>query len=422
MTAVLAATTSMPIGEYSLLAVMMFLQYAVWGAWFVVLGLYLERGLKFDASWIGWIYSTMALATMITPIVTGQIADKYFASEQLMAGLHLAGAVLLFVMSRVRTPRLFFAVALVYAIFYSPTMVLSNSITFAHIPNSDWFAWLRVWGTIGWIFVNLVVIGWIFPKFVPNVVETNAPLVLAAVLSAVLGAFSLLLPHTPPAGGSDDVFPAAKAFALLNDSSFAVFFGVSFVITIVLAFYYGFTGNFFKDDIIPKLPTKATAVGEEPVVDWAPLSTIGQFSEMILLPFLPYFLGLIGMKWVLVVGMAAWGLRYLAFSMGAKSMLSPWVVISFLALHGVCFDFFFAAGFIHVDNSAPKDIRASAQGLFTFLTYGLGMFLGNVLSGYVVTAFTSEPGGRTVRDWGKIWLVPAVGVLISLAVFVTAFR
>jgi nucleoside transporter len=412
MTALLADTPPLSWDLYANLSVMMFLQYAIWGAWFVVLGLYLERGLKFTASWIGWTYSTMALGTMVTPVIAGAIADKYLPAEQMMAALHLGGAVLLVVMSQVRSPRVFFTVALIYALFYSPTLGLSNSITFSHADATRDFPSIRVWGTIGWIVVNLVGLGWIMRKVNPNVIETNRPLLLAAVCSAALGVYSFFLPHTPPAGGGESFFPAAEAFGLLKEPSFAVFFGVSFVITIVLAFYYGFTGNYFKDDILPKLP---------PALDWPALSTIGQFSEMIILPFLGWFITELGMKWVLAIGMAAWGVRYLVFALGARALVSPWVVVAFLTLHGVCFDFFFAAGFIHVDNTAPREIKASAQGLFVFLTYGLGMFLGNVLSGYVVDMNTTVRGGMPVRNWGRIWLIPSLGVLAALAIFVAAF-
>jgi nucleoside transporter len=412
MIAMLADTPPLQFDLRVNLSIMMFLQYAIWGAWFVVLGLYLERGLKFNASWIGWCYSTMALGTMVTPVIAGAIADKYLPAEQMMAALHLGGAVLLVVMSLVRSPKVFFTVALFYALFYSPTLGLSNSITFAHADATRDFPGIRVWGTIGWIIVNLVGLGWIMRKINPNIIETNRPLLLAAVCSAVLGVYSFLLPHTPPAGAAEGFFPAAKALELLKEPSFAVFFGVSFVITIVLAFYYGFTGNYFKDDILPKLP---------PSLDWPALSTIGQFSEMIILPFLGWFITELGMKWVLAIGMAAWGIRYFIFALGARSLIFPWVVVAFLTLHGVCFDFFFAAGFIHVDNTAPKEIKSSAQGLFVFLTYGLGMFLGNVLSGYVVDMFTTAKNGHLHRDWGKIWLIPSLGVLAALLVFVLAF-
>jgi nucleoside transporter len=347
------------------------------------------------------------------------VADRLFASEKLMAFLHLAGAGLLYAMAQITDPFLFVATALGYALVYSPTLVLSNSITFAHVPQSSWFAWVRVWGTIGWIFVNLFVIGKILPLYVPNVAETNAPLLLAAGCSALLGVFSFTLPHTPPSGRPGEAFPAAKAAALLSDPSFAVFFGVSFVITIVLAFYYGFTGNFFTDSVLPSINKDLPDADK---YAWAPLSTTGQVSEMLLLPLLPFVLRAIGMKWVLAIGMFAWGARYYMFSLGAKGQLDPWLVVASLAFHGVCFDFFFAAGFIHVDNEAPKDIRASGQALFTFLTYGLGMFLGNVLSGYVVDYYSTGPKESPVRDWGAIWLVPSVGVLVSLVIFVLFFR
>jgi nucleoside transporter len=413
---------SMTMGRYASLSVMMFLQFAIWGSWFVVLGVYLERGLKFEPSWIGWAYSTMALGTMVTPLIIGPVADRYFDSEKMMAVLHLLGAGVLYLMAQITDPPAFVAVALVYALVYSPTLVLSNSITFAHVPHSSWFAWVRVWGTIGWIVVNLVVIGWLMPKFVADVDQTNKPLLLAAGCSAALGLFSFFLPHTPPSGKPGDAFPAGKALGLLREPSFAVFFGVSFVITIVLAFYYGFTGNYFKDAILPKLPDNIDPATKAFKLDWAPLSTLGQFSEMLLLPLLPFVLRGIGMKWVLALGMFAWGARYYAFSMGARGTLDPWMVVASLAFHGVCFDFFFAAGFIHVENEAPRDIRASAQALFTFLTYGLGMFIGNVLSGYIVDYYSTGPNTAPVRDWGSIWVVPSVGVFVSLIIFVLFFR
>jgi nucleoside transporter len=402
------------------LSVMMFLQFAVWGAWFVVLGVYLDKGLHFEGYWIGHIYGTMALATIVTPLIIGQIADRYFASEKLMGILHLAGAGLLYAMAQVTTPREFFLVALAYSLVYSPTLVLSNSITFRHVPDGERdFPSIRVLGTIGWIVANLIV-GSVMPRFYENPLATNLPLKLAAGFSAVLGIYSFFLPHTPPEATSTDAFPAARAVSLLKSPSFAVFFGVSFIITIVLAFYYGFTSIYLESDTLTKLPAEVTLLGLNIKLTSATVMTLGQFSEMLLLPLLPWFLRHIGMKWVLALGMFCWGLRYFLFALGFVDAINPWVVIASLALHGVCFDFFFAAGFIYVDNEAPKDIRASGQALFTFLTYGLAMWLGNVLSGYVVSYFTDPQ--TSMRNWYTIWLVPSIGVVISLVIFLLFFH
>jgi MFS family permease len=473
----IAAPRLAPGRRFSL-SMMMFLEFAVWGAWFVVLGVYLQKGLKFDGLQIGSIYGTMALGTIFAPLFIGQIADRYFSSEKLMAVLHLAGAGLLYAMAMVKTFDAFFIVSLVYALLYSPTLVLSNSITFAHVPSGGRdFPRIRVFGTIGWIVANLIV-GQVLPIFVPNAAQTNAPLLLAAGFSALLGLFSFALPHTPPAGKTGEAFPALRAIGLLRSPSFAVFFGVSFVITIVLAFYYGFTSIYLTDSTLAKLPESqkvlklpfgsisakpkdasgAAAAKEatnaevpEPpakdagsakdaqpekanggpaiTLDAATVMTIGQISEMFLLPFLPWFLRTVGMKWVLALGMASWGVRYFLFALGAHDAVGPWVVIASLALHGVCFDFFFAAGFVYVDNEAPNEIRASAQALFTFLTYGLGMWLGNLLSGFVVDHFTTYtfdwswlPVVKTNYDWYHIWLIPSIGVVASLIVFALFFR
>ncbi len=347
-------------GRRAVLATMMFLQFAVWGAWFVVLGVYLQKGLKFGEDEIGLIYSTMALGTIFAPMFIGQIADRYFASEKLMGVLHLGGALLLYGMATVTDFKAFFVVSLVYALFYSPTLVLANSITFANVPDGGRdFPRLRVFGTIGWIAANLIV-GQVLSRIVPNADSTNAPLLLAAGFSVILGLFSFALPHTPPAGKSGDAFPALRAIGLLRSPSFAVFFGVSFVITIVLAFYYTFTSIYLTESTLPMISRAQRSVVAAParpgtddagtaksgldatakiageaalakvedkvevnvgsasiVLDAATVMTIGQFAEMFLLPFLPWFLRKMGMKWVLAMGMAAWGIRYLLFALGA---------------------------------------------------------------------------------------------------------
>jgi nucleoside transporter len=404
------------------LSSMMFLQFAVWGAWFVVLGVYLEHGLHFSGQQIGNIYGTMALGGILAPMLIGQLADRYFSSEKLMGLLHLGGAGLLYWMAQLRDPTEFYFVTLGYSLLFSATLVLANSITFAHVPDGARdFPGIRVLGTLGWIVANLIV-GSVLPKFYDQPDHTHLPLLLAAAFSAALGITSFFLPHTPPSGKVGDAFPALRAVGLLKNPSFAVFFGVSFVITIVLAFYYTFTGNYLQDSTLPRLPKELDLGVFKISMTVATIMTIGQWAELILLPFLPWFLRKIGMKWVLAIGMAAWGVRYLIFALGASGDVSPWLVIASLALHGVCFDFFFAAGFIYVDNEAPKEIRASGQALFTFLTYGLGMWLGNMLSGFVVDRYSTGPATSPTRDWYTIWLIPSVGVLVSLLTFVVFFR
>jgi nucleoside transporter len=385
------------------LSVMNFLEFAVWGAWFVVLGQYLNA-LKFSGKQIGSIYGTMALGSIITPVLFGAAADRFIASEWLMVILHFVGAGLLLWMAYIRKPLLFYWVALAYALVYSPTLSLSNAIIFSHIPDAGRdFPTIRVLGTIGWIAANL------FLKVLlkPGEPVSNRPLLLASGLSVCLGLYSFFLPHTPPKPEANPL----DALDLLKVPSFAVFFGISFLITIALAFYYGFTSLFLEQ----KIKVRSDNVG--------PLMTIGQWMEIIFMLLLPWFLSELGMKWVLVLGMAAWGIRYGIFA-GGKPF--PLIVLG-LALHGICFDFFFAAGFIHVDNTAPAAIRNSGQALFGALTYGVGMFLGNEASGLLHSWFTKETIDPVtnerlrVTNWSLFWLVPCIGVIVCLIPFVIFF-
>ncbi|MBI3410393.1 MAG: MFS transporter [Planctomycetes bacterium] len=389
------------------LSILHFLEFAIWGAWFVVLGNYLNS-LQFCRKDIGRIYATMSLGSVIAPMFVGAIADQYFASEQLLGVLHLVGAALLYAMAQLRTPRSFYWVALLYALAYAPTLALANSVTFAHIPDAARdFPTIRVLGTIGWIAAGMSLVFFIPPGQQVN----NRPLLLAAVLSLLLGAYSFFLPHTPPKATGSEI-PFLKAISLLKEPSFAVFYGVSFLITLALAFYYSFTALFLEKGM--KVP--AQKIGS--------VMTIGQWVEIIFLFTLPWFLQELGMKWVLAIGMAAWGIRYAIFA--SRGPL-PIILIG-IALHGICFDFFFAAGFIHVDNTAPADIKVSGQSLFAVLTYGLGMWLGTEASGWLNQYFTREvtdtATGLTVKetDWTKFWLVPAVGVLICLVLFLAFFN
>jgi nucleoside transporter len=385
------------------LSVMMFLQFAVWGGWYVVFANYVlgkpsEGGLGFTAAQNGNLYGTMALGAIFSTMFAGQLADRVMSSEYLMALFHLVGAGLLFLMARIHDYNTLWWTAFAYALLYNPTIAISNSLAFHNVPDATRdFPTLRVLGTIGWIVASSAV-DWVLPEGAKN---TNKPLIMAAILSAVLGLFSLMLPHTPPTGKKGDAIPFLKAFGLLKDFNFAVFFGVSFVITIALAFYYAFAQAFVESLGVKRVAT---------------VMSLGQWSEIGFMLLLPFALKRLGMKWVLVVGMAAWAVRYGLFSIGSPFAL----VLLGVALHGVCFDFCLAAGFIHTDNKAPASIRGSAQSLFTFLTYGVGMWIGSVLSGEIAKHYT-DPVTK-LADWRHIWMIPSAGAAICLVIFVLLWR
>jgi len=381
------------------LSIMMFLQFAIWGSWFVVLGRYLEVGLKFNGTQIGSVYGTMALGAIASMMVAGQLADRLMSSEYLMAIFHLLGAVLLYLLSQQTEFNAVWWLAFAYALVYNPTLAISNSLAFANIPDATRdFPTLRVLGTVGWI-IGSMSVDWFMPA---NADTTNGPLLLSAGLSAVLGVFSFALPHPPPAGKSGSAMPFLKALGLLRNPSFAIFFGLAFAITIALAFYYTFTSNFLGAVGITKIATTMS---------------LGQASEVGFMLLLPFALRRFGMKAVLAIGMGAWVVRYGFFS--AASSGSPYfLLILGVALHGICFDFFLAAGFIHTENKAPAAIRGSAQALFSFLVYGVGMAIGNFLSGPIVDHYTVNG----VRQWDKIWMVPAIGAAACLVLFLLFWR
>ena len=423
------------------LSIMMFLQFAIWGSWFVIFFPYLLKN-GFTGTQAGTLMGNMALGAIFSTIFAGYIADRLMSSERLMAICHLLGAALLYGIAQIHSADEYltiYVLTLAYALLYNPTLVLANSISFHHVPDGQRdFPGLRVFGTIGWIVAGLV-IGRLFTGEDTTAANTNGPLLIAAGLSAVLGVYSLFLPHTPPKGQAEGI-PIVKALGLFRDFSFAVFFIVSLAITIVLAFYYVVTADFLG---------APAAVGGCGVKDVTSLMTIGQVCEMIFLPILPLFLMRMGMKWVLVLGMFCWGLRYFLFAHAGAEGLGFTLALIGIVLHGFCFDFFFAAGFIHCDNEAPRDIRASAQALFSFLTYGVGMWLGSMLAGSLKDSFTvqqslttttlgDDPGKANamaalggaptyaattpVTDWVHFWFAPSIGVLACMVVFILFFQ
>jgi nucleoside transporter len=375
----------------------MFLQYFVWGAWSVTMGTWLGTHLHFSGGQIGLAAGTTALAAMISPFFVGMVADRFLAAEKILAGLHVVGGAMLFYASTQISFGAFYGVLLVYSLCFMPTLALSNSLSFRQMADpAREFPSVRVLGTIGWIVAGLVIGTLGFEA-------TAVPMRIAAGASVLLGAFCLALPHTPPRRtGRVTVREVVglDALKLLGDRSFAVFLLGSFLICIPLQFYYAFANPFLN---------------EINVTNAAGKMTLGQMSEIFFMLVMPWFFRRLGVKWMLLAGMAAWATRYMLFAYGDNGPL-VWMLYAGIVIHGICYDFFFVTGQIYVDQKAPPDLRAAAQGLIAFVTLGLGMFIGSYLSGRVVDSYATESG----HAWRQIWTVPAaaaVGVVILFAVF-----
>ncbi len=384
------------------LSAMMFLQYFVWGAWYVTMGTWLGQTLHFSGEQIGLAAGTTALAAMISPFFVGMVADRFMATERILAALHIAGGIVLFVASMQTTFGGFYGVLLIYTLCYMPTLALSNSLSFRQMvdPGVE-FPPIRVLGTIGWIAAGLA-IGTL------GLEATATPLRIAGGASILLGLFCLALPHTPPLENTarkrstwSDIL-GLDALKLMRERSFAIFIMGSFLICIPLQFYYAFA-NMFLNEIH--------------VTNAAGKMTLGQMSELFFMLVMPWFFRRLGVKWMLLVGMLAWAARYALFAFGSRADLA-WMLYAGILLHGICYDFFFVTGQIYVDKKAPGDLRAAAQGLIAFVTLGVGMFIGSWASGRVVDAYRVGAG----HDWRQIWLVPAGGAALVLVLFALFFR
>ena len=399
-----------------ILSIMMFLQFAIWGSWVIVYYPFL-LGKGFTPTQATALNANVYLGAMLSMLFAGYLADRFINSERLMAICHIVGAGLLFLMSQLTDPSQYwylFAVTFAYSLVFNPTLSVINSLTFRNVPDSGRdFPGLRVFGTIGWICAGLL-IDRIFSgstpgvdgKAVPNTIATSGPLLQASVISLLLGVYCLVaLPKTPPTGSGAGALDFLRALAMLKDFSFAVFFVITLVASIAMGMYFNSAGDFLGKGVGVKNVGSTLA--------------IGQGVELLLLVMLPFFLKQYGLKKVMAVGLFCWALRYFLFANATSD--SPWFYLAILgvALHGFCFDFFFAAGFIHADKSAPEDLKASAQSLLGFLVYGLGTWLGTITSGQLSERFKTMEGGT---DWFGYWMVPSVVLFVSLGVFLILFK
>ena len=379
-----------------LLASMMFLEYFVWGAWYVTMGTYMSEHLHATGVEIGAAYSALAIATMISPFFVGLVADKFFAAQKIMGVLHLIGALLLFMATRIDNSTSFYWVILFYALLYMPTIALSNSIAFSQMTDpGKQFPWIRVFGTLGWIVAGLT-IGQL------DIEKTATTFYLAAGVSGLLGLISFILPNTPPKAATNDASSAlgTEAFVLFKERPYMVFFIAAILVCIPLSFYYGFANPFLNEVHLENAASKMT---------------LGQVSEAAFILAIPFLFNRIGVKKMLLMGMTAWILRYIFFAYG-NAADHAWMLYAGIILHGICYDFFFVTGYMYTEKKAGDKIKNAAQGLFTFATYGVGMFIGTWFSGFTVDKYKVGE----LHNWQSIWLVPAaiaLGVLIFFSIF-----
>jgi nucleoside transporter len=386
------------------LSVMMFLNFFVWGIWFVTMSTFLSKsGIKATGAEIGQAYGTQCLGAIIAPFIIGMIADRFFAAQKILGVLHIVGAGLLYYISSQTAFGSFYSLLLIYMIIYMPTLALVNAIALNQVTDAEkQFSGIRMWGTVGWIAAGLI-IGWMAWEAKPETLGITYK--VAAIVSVAFGVYSFFLPNTPPAKAGKEVSIAQvlglDALKILNDKNYLIFFIASILICIPLAFYYGSANQFLNEAGMQKAAAKMT---------------MGQISETVFLFLMPFFFKRFGIKTMLLVGMMAWVLRYLLFAYGNVDN-GLWMLYLGIILHGICYDFFFVTGQIYTDQKAGEGVRSSAQGLITLATYGVGMYIGFYMAGLFTDKYKISD---TAHNWQTIWLMPclfAAGIALMFFVF-----
>jgi nucleoside transporter len=388
---------------------MMFLQFFIWGCWFVTMGTFLGGTLQATGAQAGLAYSTQSWGAILAPFIIGLIADRYFNAERILGILHLLGALLMYLMFKSQTFEQFYPYVLGYMIAYMPTLALVNSVSFRQLTDpSRQFSFVRVWGTAGWIIAGLA-ISYVFDWDAAEAAAAGAlrnTFLLGSVVSLLLAIYSFTLPATPPTakGGPFSLRAALglDALKLLKDRNYLMFFVSSVLICIPLAFYYQ-NANLFLTEV-----GMVNATGK---------MTIGQISEFCFMLLLPIFLLRFGIKKTLLVGMLAWAVRYVLFAFGGPGNVTA-VLLLGVALHGICYDFFFVSGQIYTDSKAGEHYRSAAQGLITLATYGVGMLIGFSVAGEITDKFLVD--GQ--HDWYHIWIYPAGFAAAVMILFALLFK
>lgn len=382
----------------------MFLEFFIWGSWFVTMGTYLTKTLHATDVQNGVAYATQSLGAILAPFIIGLIADRYFSAQKILGVLHLIGAGLLYYTTTISNFDSFYPIILIYMIIYMPTLALVNSVSFKQMKDpSKEFPPIRVLGTLGWIVAGIA-IGWLGWENKGSLVLTFQ---MAAVASLILGLLSFTLPDTPPAKkGQKTTFSdiiGLDSIGLLKNKSYLTFFLASVAICVPLAFYYNFTNPYLNE-----IGVKAAAG----------IQSMGQISELLFMFLMPLFFVRLGVKKMLAVGMLAWVLRYILFAYGNVG-INYWMVIGGIVLHGVCYDFFFVTGQIYTDKLAGDKFKSAAQGFITLATYGVGMLIGSYISGPIVNKYKISD---TAHNWQSIWLIPAGIAAVVLIVFILFFK
>jgi len=393
------------------LSLMMFLEFFIWGGWFVTLGTFLGSNLQANGAETGMAFATQSWGAIIAPFIIGLIADRFFNAEKILGVLHLVGAILMYQMAHTTSFQVFYPYVLGYMIAYMPTLALVNSVSFNQMKDpAKEFSYIRVWGTIGWIVAGLA-ISYLFHWDAADNIKSGMlqnTFLMTALASTILGLFSFTLPKTPPTANRDSKVTMSDilgldALKLLKNRNFLMFFIASILICIPLAFYYQ-NANPFLTEIGMTNPTGKM--------------TIGQASEVLFMLLLPVFFKRFGFKKTLLFGMLSWTLRYILFAYGDAGEMSFMLLLG-IALHGLCYDFFFVSGQIYTDSKAGEKVKSAAQGLITLATYGVGMLIGFWVAGQISDAYLLSDG---THNWQNIWLFPAGFALVVMVIFALLFK